>query len=287
VVCFRNLKPATDQAIELFANKDAIEDIILAPYENYIERFEAAFANLLAVVPTIESVDDLVSEEDEAKFIQAFREIMRIKNVLECFTEFSFDDLQMGEQLFADYRSKYLDLYDKVRGDTEKEKVSILDDIDFELELIRRDKINVSYIIALLQNLQDATPEEREKQHKSIMNILDTETQLRSKKELIERFIADHFPDIPKGGDIGEEFESYWTEEKKKAIAELSETEGLDVEGLEKVIGNYLFTEKTPMRDDVIGIMSKRPSLKERASISERVIHKIKDFVQTFIDGVD
>ncbi len=287
VVCFRNLKPATDQAIELFANKDAIEDIILAPYENYVERFEAAFANLLAVVPTIESVDDLVSEEDEAKFIQAFREIMRIKNVLECFTEFSFDDLPMGEQLFADYRSKYLDLYDKVRGDTEKEKVSILDDIDFELELIRRDKINVSYIIALLQNLQDATPEEREKQHKSIMNILDTETQLRSKKELIERFIADYFPDIPKGGDIGEEFESFWTEEKKKAIAELSETEGLDVEGLEKVIGNYLFTEKTPMRDEVIGIMSKRPSLKERASISERVIHKIKDFVQTFIDGVD
>jgi type I restriction enzyme R subunit len=287
VVCFRNLKPATDQAIELFANKDAIEDIILAPYEDYLERFTEAVARLQAITPTVDNVDDLLTEEDEAKFIQAFRDIIRLKNVLDCFTQFSFDDLPMDEQLFADYRSKYLDLYDKVRNDTEKEKVSILDDIDFELELIRRDKVNVSYIISLLQNLQDATPEEREKQHKTILGILDTETQLRSKKELIEQFIENHFPDIPKGGDIGEEFESYWNAEKLKAIKELSETEGLDLDGLEKVIGDYLFTEKSPMRDDVIGIMSKRPALKERGSISERIISKIKSFVETFIDGVD
>lgn len=105
-----------------------------------------------------------------------------------------------------------MDLYDKVRSDNATEKVSILGDIDFELELIRRDKINVSYIISLLQNMQDASPAEREKQRTSIINILDTETQLRSKKELIERLIAEHFPDIPKGDDIGEEFETYWTQ---------------------------------------------------------------------------
>ncbi len=287
VVCFRNLKPATDQAIELFANKDAIEDIILAPYDDYIKRFAEAFTKLQAIAPTVDSVNELRTEEDEAQFIQAFREIIRLKNVLECFTEFSFDDLPMDEQLFADYRSKYLDLYDKVRSEHEKEKVSILDDIDFELELIRRDKINVSYIIALLRNLQDAKPADQEKQRKAILNILDTETQLRSKRELIERFIANNFPDIPKGGDISEEFETYWTEEKQKAIKELSDTEGLDLEGLQKIIGDYLFTDKSPMRDDVIGIMSKRPALKERASISERIISKIKVFVETFIDGVD
>ncbi len=287
VVCFRNLKPATDQAIELFANKEAVEKIILAPYENYIERFGKAFANLLIITPTIDSVDGLLTEEDEAKFIQAFREVMRIKNVLECFTEFNFEDLPMGEQLFADYRSKYLDLYDKVRSDTEKEKVSILDDIDFELELIRRDKINVSYIIGLLKNLQDATPEEREKKQKALLNILDTEAQLRSKKELIERFIANHFPDIPKGGDIGEEFESYWSDEKKKAIEELSATEGLALEGLQKVIGDYLFTDKPPMREDVIQIMEEQPRLMQRASVGDRIILKIKAFVETFIDGVD
>ncbi len=135
--------------------------------------------------------------------------------------------------------------------------------------------------------MQEATPQDQEKQRKTILGILDTETQLRSKKELIERFIAEQFPDIPKGADIGEEFETYWSEEKVKAIQKLSDTEGLDPEGLQKVIGDYLFTEKSPMRDDVISIMDKRPKLKERGSISERIISKIKAFVETFIDGVD
>jgi type I restriction enzyme R subunit len=207
--------------------------------------------------------------------------------VLDCFTEFTFDDLPMDEQLFADFKSKYLDLYDKVKNNNEKEKVSILDDIDFELELIRRDTVNVSYIISLLANLKNAKPEDREKQHKTILAILDTEVQLRSKKDLIEQFIANNFSDIPKDGDIAEAFETYWNEQKQKAIEELSQTEGLDIEGLQKIIGDYLFTEKTPMRDDVIGILSKRPSLKERALISERIIGKIKAFVETFIDGVD
>ena len=291
VVCFRNLKPATDQAIELFANKDAdkvtMEDIILAPYEQYLERFSDAVNSLQAIVPTVASVDELTTEEDEAQFIQAFREVLRLVNMLKCFTQFSFADLPMDEQLFADYRSKYLDLYDKVRNEHAKEKVSILDDLDFELELIRRDKINVSYIISLLHNMQDDTEEGRDKHHKAIISILDTETQLRSKKELIEQFIATQFDDIPKGGDIGEKFETFWNAEKEKAIEVLSTTEGLELDGLQKLIGDYLFTEKTPMRDEVIQIMEKRPGLRERKPVSERIINKITAFVETFIDGVD
>jgi type I restriction enzyme R subunit len=67
----------------------------------------------------------------------------------------------------------------------------------------------------------------------------------------------------------------------------LSEEEGLDPERLEKILGNYLFTEKPPMRDDIIDIMEKRPSLRDRSTVAERVIGKIRAFVETFIDGVD
>jgi type I restriction enzyme R subunit len=287
VVCFRNLKPATDQAIELFANKNAIEDIILAPYEDYVERFGEAVAKLEAIAPTVQSVDDLLTEEDEAAFIKAFRDIIRLKNVLECFTEFTFADLPMDAQTFADYRSKYLDLYDKVKMNHEKEKVSILDDIDFELELIRRDTINVSYIISLLHDLKNASPAEQDKRRNTILGILDTEAQLRSKKDLIEKFINEHFANIPKGGDIGAEFESYWSAEKEKSLLELSAAEGLDLDGLKDVVGKYLFTEKTPMRDDVISILNERPRLKERGKVAKRIIRGIKTFVETFIDGVD
>ena len=287
VVCFRNLKPATDQAIELFANQDAIEEVILQPYEQYVERFSEAVTELLKIAPTVESVGELLTEEDEVQFIQAFRELIRIKNILGCFTEFSFDDLAMDEQVFEDYKSKYLDLYDKVRTNKQKEKVSILEDIDFELELIHRDEINVGYIINLLRNLQSAKPAEQEDQRKAILGILETEKQLRSKKELIERFIAEHFPAIPREGDVGVAFEKYWTEEKHKAVQALSAAEGLDMDGLQKVIGDYLFTEKTPLRDEIIDIMNTRPGLKERRAITERIIDKIKAFIETFIDGVD
>lgn len=75
--------------------------------------------------------------------------------------------------------------------------------------------------------------------------------------------------------------------EKLKAARKLSETEGLDPDGLQSVIGTYLFNEKTPMRDDVISIMKTRPGLKDRTTVSERVIQKIKDYVHTFFDGVD
>src|SRR5690606_3574594 len=100
----------------------------------------------------------------------------------------------MDEQTFENYKSKYLDLYEHVKSDNQKEKVSILNDIDFELELIRRDEINVSYILSLLAKLKDAAPEERERQRKNISDILSSDTELRSKKELIERFISENLP---------------------------------------------------------------------------------------------
>lgn len=287
VVAFRNLKPATDKAIELFANKDAQEDIILAPYEDYVQKFEEAVAKLQAIVPTVESVNELLTEEDEAAFVQAFREVIRVKNVLDCFTQFDFSELPLDEQTFADYRSKYLDLYDKVRSEKEKEKVSILNDIDFEVELISRDKINVSYIINLLRDMQSKPPKDRAKARKAIMDVLDTEAQLRSKKELIERFIAEHFANLSPSDDVSEEFDNYWEAEKQKALAAMSTEEGLKREGLDQVVASYLFTEKTPMRDDVIGIMEKRPPLRQRRSVADRVIEKIKSFVETFIEGVD
>ena len=286
IVCFRNLKEATDEAITLFSNKNAKDEIIMQPYEEYIAKFNQAFNALLQIVPTVNSVNDLANEEEELAFIQAFRELMRLKNVLTTFTEFEFADLSMNEQAFEDYKSKYLDLYDKAKSHNQKEKVSILEDIDFELELIHRDEINVAYILKLLAKLKDATPEEHEKQKKALIEIVAGDAKLRSKRELIEKFIQENLPHISDSDDLPEEFENYWNEERKEALKKLSEEESLDNEKLEEVIGKYLFTEKKPLRDDVIGLLNKRPALKERASVAERVTTKILGFVETFISGV-
>ena len=286
IVCFRNLKSATDDAIQLFSNLDAKEIIIMEPYEDYAKRFDEAFANLLAIAPTVDSVNDFLTEEQELEFVTAFRELMRLKNKLATFTEFSFDNLQMEEQTFEDYKSKYLDLYDKTKSDNAKELVSILDDIDFELELIHRDEVNVSYIMKLLAQLKEETSElEHEKQKQRIIDIIAGETQLRSKRELIERFINNHLPQIEDADLIEEKFDEFLVGERKVAIENLSSEENLNQMALEKVIGNYLFTNKTPLRDEIIATMQQRPSLKERASTTERITNKIINFVETFISG--
>ena len=286
IVCFRNLKSATDDAIQLFSNLDAKEIIIMQPYEDYVKLFDEAFANLLEIAPTVDSVNGFLTEEQELEFVTAFRELMRLKNKLITFTEFSFDNLQMEEQTFEDYKSKYLDLYDKTKSENAKELVSILDDIDFELELIHRDEVNVSYIMKLLAQLKEETSElEHEKQKQRIIDIIAGETQLRSKRELIERFINNHLPQIEDTDLIEEKFDEFLVGERKVAIENLSSEENLNQIALEQVIGNYLFTNKTPLRDEIIATMQQRPSLKERASTTERITNKIINFVETFISG--
>lgn len=286
IVCFRNLKSATDEAISLFSNINAKDEIIMQPYEEYVERFNQAFIALLQIVPTVNSVNNLRSEEEELEFIKAFRELMRLKNVIATFTEFDFVDLSMDEQNFEDYKSKYLDLYDKSKSAHLKEKVSILQDVDFELELIHRDEINVTYILKLLAQLKDADAEEQDRQKKAILELLAGDAQMRSKRELIERFIQENLPQIEDSDNVPDEFANYWSKERIAAIENLSKEENLDPEKLQEVIGNYLFTEKKPLRDEIIGILNEKPSLKERKTIAVRVTEKIVGFVETFISGI-
>ena len=285
IVSFRNLKTATDDAIALFSNINAKDEIIIQPYEEYVTKFNLAFIELLKIAPTVNSVNELQDEEKEFEFIKAFRELIRIKNVLKTFTEFTHDDLSMNEQAFEDYKSKYLDLYDKSKSQNQKEKVSILNDIDFEIELIHRDEINVSYILKLLAKLKDSTQEEQEKQKKAILDTISGENHLRSKRELIEKFIQENLPNIEDSNDIADEFYTFWNDERKQALEVLTEEEDLDFEKIQKLIGDYLFTEKEPLRDNLIEAINYRPALKERRSIAERISSKIRKYIETFIEG--
>ena len=109
IVVFRNLKPQTDEAITLFSNKDAIEDIIIAPYRVYVEKFNEAVDALIKIVATPDDVNRLPSEVEQLEFITAFRALMRVRNVLMTYSEFTYDDVKMSAQRFEDFKSKYLD----------------------------------------------------------------------------------------------------------------------------------------------------------------------------------
>ncbi len=287
IVVFRNLKKATDEAITLFSNKEAIEEIIMKPYEDYVTKFNDAFIALLKIVPTVNSVNNLVSEEDELEFVKAFRELMRIKNAMSTFADFVWEDLAMNEQLFEDYKSKYLDLYDKVKDEHRVEKVSILEDVDFELELIHRDEVNVTYILKLLAGLKDTSKAEKEKKHKEIVDLLTGEANLRSKRELIEKFILENLPIIEDTDTIPQEFDKYWNAEQQKAFNQLVKDENLSPEKTHKLIENYLFAEREPLRDEVLDLIEgDKPSVLVRKKLGDSITKKIVGFVETFINGI-
>lgn len=288
IVVFRNLKNRTDEAITLFSNKEAIEVIIMKPYEDYVAKFDEAFEKLLEVTPTTDAVNDLETEDDELNFIKAFRDLMRIKNILAAFSDFKWEDLGMNEQLFEDFKSKYLDLYDKVKSNHQKEKVSILEDVDFELELIHRDEINVAYIIQLLIKLKSQTQKDTTKAEKEIFNLLGTEATLRSKRELIEKFILENLPVISDPDNITPAFEQFWNEEQQKEFSKIVSEENLSAEKTEKLIEDYLFAEREPLRDEVLELIEgEKPSLLHRKKLGDRILKRIVDFVETFINGMN
>ena len=286
ILCFRNLKNATDDAIALFSNKEAKEEIILPDYEVITQQFTAAFIQLLQIAPTVKSVDYIISEDEQLKFVQAFRELMRLKNMLTSFSDFKWDDLPMNEQSFEDYKSKYLDIHDKVRSDHQKEKVSILQDVDFELELIHRDEINVAYILKLLAKLKEAGEADYNHQKKAIIDLIAGDINLRSKRELIEKFINEHLPNIEDSDAIMEDFEQFWQDQKVLALNQLCEEENLDRKQFQALIDTYIFNEQEPLRDDIFKCLDNRPSVLQARTIGERILSKMKKFVNLFMKGM-
>lgn len=280
IVCFRNLKKNTDEAIALFSNTDAKEIILMKPYEEYVEKFNEAFMELLKIAPSVSSVDKLKDEEEKLAFVKTFRELMRLKNILVGFSDFKWSDVAMRAQAFEDYKSKYLDMYDSTR--TKKEKVSILEDVDFELELIMTDEINVSYILKLLGKYKDATKEEQEKQKEALIKTISGTVHLRSKRELIEKFINEHLMQLDDNAEIENAFELFWDEEKLKAFDALCEEENLIVDELKKVIETYIYDERIPLKEDVAKTLKVKPKLLERKTILPRVLDKIVLFVERF-----
>ncbi|ADN09390.1 type I restriction endonuclease subunit R [Sulfurimonas autotrophica] len=288
IVCFRNLKKNTDDAIALFSNKDAKDIIIMQPYEEYVKYFNEAFAKLLQIAPTVDSVDTLQGQgEDKVlEFVQTFRNIMRLKNILGSFSDFKWTDLSMSAQEFEDYKSKYLDLYEKIKSERGEgaEKVSILDDVDFELELIHKDEINVAYILQLLARYKDADEKDKEAHKNNIMSIISGQTHLRSKKELIEKFINENMININDSDTIENEFEKFWEKEKEIAYDKLCSEENLDCEKVKQVVDTYIYEERKPLKDDVAKTLKVKPKLLERKKIIPRVLDKIVKFVDTFYD---
>jgi len=287
IVCFRNLKDNTDDAIQLFCDTNANEEILMEPYEFYVEQFNQGVKQVFALAETPDAVNDLQSEDNQLAFVKAFRNLIRVLNKLKPFTDFTWADLSLDEQTFEDFKSKYLDIYD--HSHDKEPGVSILDEVDFELELIHRDEVNVAYILKLLGQIQekqkrDGNNANAQQEIQDVLNILGKEVQLRSKRELIEKFMQEYMPNLAPGQDLQDIFSGFWFKEKRKTVHQFCERESLNKDAIYKMMDEYNFTGKDPLRDQVFSALDYKPKLMERKAIYTRVLKEFKDIIQQYED---
>lgn len=283
IVSFRNLKDATDKALALFGDENAKEIVFKKPYEVQKQEFETKLAELRERTPSVVSVDELQGEDEKAGFVTCFRDLLRIKSSLETFAEFSFDNLRITEQEFYDYQSKYLDIYED-RKKHENNAESVLDDIDFELELTVRDLINFDYIIQLIAGLKNITsPELREKKTEEILKVFDRDVKLRKKKELIRKFIEENLPTIESTANVEKAFGEFWNTERGMSLQKLAEEEHISFDKLESLIGEYLYSGRLPKGDEIISSLENMEvSILKRQGIIDRVKNAIEAIIDVF-----
>lgn len=282
IISFRNLKKATDTALALFGDENAKEVVFKKPYEDQKKEFDLKLTELRQITPTIPSIDDLKGEEEKAVFVKTFRDLLRIKSSLETFAEFSFDNLEITEQEFYDYQSKYLDIYEERKKDDDGIE-SILDQIDFELELTIRDIINFDYIIFLIAGLKNISNDTiREKKTEDILKIFDRDARLRKKKDLIKKFIDENLPRIAKSDDVEKSFSEFWASERSETLKKFAKEENIPTENLEKLISEYLYTQKLPREQDIADMLPEQPRIMERRGIISRIKSAIENIVDMF-----
>ena len=231
IVCFRNLQKRTDDAISLFGDKEAGGIVLMRGYKDYYFGYEDAdgkyhpgyqdmIEELTTKFPLTE--ERITGEQRQKEFIVLFGAILRMRNLLTSFDEFAGSEI-LSERDFQDYLGRYQDLRDEWKNRKPGgEKEDITDDIVFEIELIKQIEINIDYILMLVQKYHDSHCDDKEILI-TIQKAVDASPELRSKKALIETFIAG----INDVSDVMLEWRTFVAEEKERQLVTIIQEENL------------------------------------------------------------
>ena len=280
IVCYRNLKKRTDDAIKLFSTTDNTDVVLMKDFNHYMALFKESLKELYNMAPTVDSVDLIQDENEKKKFVETFRELTKNLTSLKTFVEFDFSEEQCGisEQKYRDYRSKYMDIHDKVRN---AEKTSILADIDFGIELMHTDKINVSYILNLIRNIDFSAEDKVKRDIEKIKKILDgaDNADLRLKSELIREFLEKVVPKATIEDSIDKLFSDFVDNKREEEIQDFASEVQIEGYKMKDYIKEYEYSGKM----DVMGIKDNiKGGLLKKKSIAEKVKSFIVNNVMKF-----
>ena len=242
IVCFRNLQRRVDDAISLFGDKNASGIVLLKSFKDYYYGYTDAkdvlhpgYADMIEELTTKFPLSEpqIIGEQNQKDFIALFGAILRMRNLLLSFDEFAGKEI-LSERDLQDYLGRYQDLRDEwKRRREDKQKEDITDDIVFEIELIKQIEINIDYILLLVKKYHDSHCEDKEVLI-DIRKAMDASPELRSKKALIETFIAG----INDVDDVLTEWRSFVVEQKEKELASIVAEENLKPEETRKFVEN-------------------------------------------------
>ncbi len=291
IVCFRNLQKRVDTAISLFGDKNAGGIVLLKGFRDYYYGYKSVdgkvypgyvdmMTELLSNFPLTDS--QIVGEQKQKDFISLFGAILRMRNLLSAFDEFAGKEM-ISERDLQDYLGRYQDLRDEWYEKNKKGKSkNIIDDIVFEVELIKQIEINIDYILMLVKKYHDSHGEDKEILI-TITKAIDASPELRSKKALIETFIAG----INDVQDVMAEWHDYVAKMREEELVKIIKEEKLKEIETRKFIGNaFRDGEIKTIGTDIDKLMPpvSRFGNSNRSVKKQNVIDKLKLFFERFFD---
>jgi type I restriction enzyme R subunit len=287
IVCFRDLKKATDDAISLFGDKNAGGVVLLKTYQEYYNGFDhngeykPGYTELIAeLTERFPLGEAIIGEEEQKEFIRLYSAILRLKNILTAFDDFAGNEI-LNSRDYQDYQSVYIDLYQVMRPKSDGDKENINDDIVFELELIKQIEVNIDYILMLVEKYHEGNRED-----KSILAAIDkainSSIELRSKKELINSFVAR----VNVSADASDDWRRFVQERKEEDITALIAAEKLKEDEARRFIDvafrdGVLKTTGTNI-DKLLPPVS-RFGGGNRAVKKQSIINKLMDFFEKYL----
>ncbi len=308
IVCFRDLKKDVDKAVRLFSNSNNPEEIVRPPFEKVKKEYQKLAADFLQKYPEPSYIDLLQSEIHRTNFVLAFREIIRKHAEIQIYEDYNAeaDDLGMTEQQFMDFRSKYLDIYDSViatnltqsqneiQEDTTQygQKSASLEDVDFCLELLHSDIINVAYILELIANL-DPYSNDYPERRKNIIDTMIKDAEMRSKAKLIDGFIQKNVDEDKENfmiqrqkadgtSELEERLNRYISTEREKAVNSLAQDEGLSSEVLDHYLKEYDYLQKEQPEIIQKALKEKHLGLIKTRKALTRIMDRLRSIIRTF-----
>ncbi|MGF7194102.1 type I restriction enzyme R subunit [Staphylococcus pasteuri] len=284
IVNYRDLKKATDNALQLFSQTEDTDRVLMKSYEEYKAEFVDALAELKAIAPSPQHMDEVQGDDEKKAFVEAYRLLSKLILRMKAFDEFEFTSSSVGieEQDFEDYKSKYFAIYDQVKPlKNDKNKVSILNDIDFEIEILRNDTINVSYIMDLVRQIDLTDKAEQQRNREQIRRILDTadDPKLRLKRDLIKEFMDKIIPDLSEDENLDEAYITFENAKKEEEFNNFAGQKSIDEDMLKSITSEFEYSgilNNDKVKDLVSGmkLREKRQTKAAVASFVEEVTEK-------------